>query len=120
MPLAQIKGQSPSVLSSLLRPGVRIPPHHGFTNARLFCHLPLIVPHNCGKLRVGSESRAWVEGRLMVFDDTMEHEAFNASTQLRVVLLFDIWRPELTPTERELVDRLMTSLTSFGEDAQQG
>jgi len=54
----------------------------------------------------------------MVFDDTIEHEAFNASTQLRVVLLFDIWRPELTPTERDLVDRLMTSLVEFGEDAQ--
>ena len=118
VPLARIKGQSPSVLFSILRPGVRIPPHHGFTNARLFCHLPLIVPPNCGKLRVGNESRAWVEGRLMVFDDTMEHEAFNSSTQLRVVLLFDVWRPELTPKERELVDRLMTSLTSFGDDAQ--
>ena len=118
VPLAGIKGQSPSVLFSILRPGVRIPPHHGFTNARLFCHLPLIVPPNCGKLRVGNESRAWAPGRLMVFDDTMEHEAFNSSTQLRVVLLFDIWRPELTPTERELVDRLMTSLVEFGEDAQ--
>jgi aspartyl/asparaginyl beta-hydroxylase (cupin superfamily) len=118
VPLAQIKGQSPSALFSILRPGVRIPPHHGFTNARLFCHLPLIVPPNCGKLRVGGESRAWAEGRLMVFDDTMEHEAYNASMQTRVVLLFDIWRPELTPKERELVDRLMTSLTSFGENAQ--
>ena len=54
----------------------------------------------------------------MVFDDTMEHEAFNSSSQLRVVLLFDVWRPELTPKERELVDRLMTSLTSFGDNAQ--
>ena len=117
VPLAEIKGQSPSVLFSILRPGVRIPPHHGFTNARLFCHLPLIVPPNCGKLRVGNESRAWAEGRLIVFDDTMEHEAFNASNQVRVVLLFDIWRPELTPTERGLVDRLLTSLVDFGGDA---
>ncbi len=113
VPLCRIKGESPSVLFSILRPGVHIPPHHGFTNGRLFCHLPLIVPPDCGKLRVGNESRSWVEGRLMIFDDTIEHEAFNSSSQLRVVLLFDIWRPELTAKERELVDRLLASLVDF-------
>jgi aspartyl/asparaginyl beta-hydroxylase (cupin superfamily) len=118
VPLCQIKGESPSVLFSILRPGVQIPPHHGFTNARLFCHLPLIVPADCGRLRVGNESRPWVEGKLMVFDDTIEHEAFNSSGRLRVVLLFDIWRPELTVKERELVDRLLASLVNFGQSAQ--
>jgi len=118
VPLCGIKGQSPSALFSILRPGVHIPPHHGFTNARLFCHLPLIVPPNCGTLRVGNESRPWAEGRLMVFDDTIEHQAFNSSSRLRVVLLFDIWRPELTAKERELVDMLLTSLVDFGRSAQ--
>jgi aspartyl/asparaginyl beta-hydroxylase (cupin superfamily) len=118
LPLCRIKGESPSALFSILRPGVQIPPHHGFTNARLFCHLPLIVPPDCGRLRVGNESRPWVEGKLMVFDDTVEHEAFNPSARLRVVLLFDIWRPELTARERELVDRLLTSLVDFGRSAQ--
>ena len=47
-PLTDAPGRTPSVLFSLLRPGVRIPPHTGYTNARLICHLPLIVPEGCG------------------------------------------------------------------------
>jgi len=38
-----------------------------------------------------------------VFDDTIEHEALNPSDQLRVVFIFDIWAPDLTPPEREAV-----------------
>jgi aspartate beta-hydroxylase len=102
VPLCRIAGRTPSVLFSLLRPGTRIRPHHGYTNARLICHLPLIVPGDCG-LRVGSRTHSWREGELVIFDDSMEHEAWNLSKELRVVLLFDVWRPELTDKERTLV-----------------
>jgi aspartate beta-hydroxylase len=102
VPLCRIAGRTPSVLFSLLRPGTRIRPHHGYTNARLICHLPLIVPADCG-LRVGGRTHSWREGELVVFDDSMEHEAWNLSTELRVVLLFDVWRPELSDKERLLV-----------------
>jgi aspartate beta-hydroxylase len=102
VPLCRITGRTPSVLFSLLRPGTRIRPHNGYTNARLICHLPLIVPGDCG-LRVGSRTHSWREGELVIFDDTMEHEAWNLSKELRVVLLFDVWRPELTGKERLLV-----------------
>jgi aspartate beta-hydroxylase len=101
-------------LFSLLRPGVRIPPHHGFTNARLICHLPLIVPSDCGALRVGNESRPWREGELMLFDDSMEHEAWNNSGELRAVLLFDVWRPELSQMERGLVSTMLASIRQAG------
>jgi hypothetical protein len=47
----------------------------------------------------GFESRPWREVRLMMFDDSMEHEACNSSSKLRVVLLFDVWRPELSDKE---------------------
>src|SRR5581483_11812408 len=67
-PLCRIPGRTPSVLFSLLRPGAHIPPHHGFTNARFICHLPLIVPPDCA-MRVGAETRPWVEGQACVFDD---------------------------------------------------
>jgi len=106
VPLCRIAGRTPSVLFSMLRPGTRIRPHHGFTNARLICHLPLIVPAQCG-LRVGNETRAWREGELTVFDDSIEHEAWNLSGEIRVVLLFDIWRPELTTQEQELVAAIL-------------
>jgi len=113
LPLCRIKGRTPTALFSLLRPGTHIPPHHGFLNTRLICHLPLIVPAGCA-LRVGNETRPWREGELVIFDDTMEHEAWNRSAELRVVLLFDIWRPELTAAERELVARMLESIDRFG------
>jgi aspartyl/asparaginyl beta-hydroxylase (cupin superfamily) len=113
LPLCRIKGRTPTALFSLLRPGAHIPPHHGFLNTRLICHLPLIVPPGCA-LRVGNETRAWREGELVVFDDTIEHEAWNKSAEVRVVLLFDIWRPELTDIERSLVAAMLESIDGFG------
>ena len=115
-PLTAAPGQTPSVLFSLLRPGTRIPPHCGHTNARLICHLPLIVPEDCG-LRVGNERREWVEGEALVFDDSIEHEAWNNSDRTRVVLLFDIWRPELTEGERRLVGATLAAVKSFDSAA---
>jgi len=105
-PLCRIPGRTPSVLFSMLKPGTRIRPHNGFTNARLICHLPLIVPPHCG-LRVGNETRPWREAELTVFDDSIEHEAWNSSDAIRVVLLFDIWRPELTQKEQALVAAIL-------------
>ena len=102
IPFARMSNRSPSILFSLLRPGARIPPHTGFVNTRLICHLPLIVPEGC-YFRVGNEVRPWVEGEAWLFDDTIEHEAWNDSTQTRVILLFDVWRPELSFEERGLV-----------------
>lgn len=109
VPLAQVPGRSPSVLFSLLRPGARIPPHHGFVNTRLICHLPLIVPPGCG-FRVGNETREWVEGQAWAFDDTIEHEAWNTSDRTRVILLFEVWRPELTGAERALVSAMFEAI----------
>jgi aspartate beta-hydroxylase len=112
LPLCRIEGRTPSVLFSLLRPGARIPPHHGFLNTRLICHLPLIVPPRCG-LRVGNETRGWRKGELLVFDDSIEHEAWNLSAELRVVLIFDVWRPELSEQERTLVSAMLTAIDRF-------
>ena len=113
VPLCQIEGCTPSVLFSLLRPGAQIAPHNGYTNVRLICHLPLIVPGGCA-LRVGNETRSWREGELLIFDDSIEHEAWNSSNELRVVLLFDVWRPELSAQERTLVSALLKSVDTFG------
>lgn len=96
---------SPTVMFSLLRPGARIAAHTGMFNTRLVCHLPLIVPPGC-RFRVGNEVRTWEEGKLLVFDDSIEHEAWNDSGEDRVVLIFDIWRPDLTPQERAEIDAL--------------
>jgi aspartate beta-hydroxylase len=105
-------GRTPAVLFSLLRPGTRIRPHHGFMNTRLICHLPLIIPEECA-LRVGNETRAWREGEVVLFDDSVEHEAWNLSKELRVVMIFDVWRPELSGMERTLVGAMLEAADQF-------
>jgi aspartyl/asparaginyl beta-hydroxylase (cupin superfamily) len=107
-PLASIPGWGPTVMFSLLKAGARIAPHTGMFNTRLVCHLPLIVPKGC-RFRVGNEIREWNEGKLLIFDDTIEHEAWNDSTEDRVVLIFDIWRPELSEQERRELTALFAT-----------
>ena len=115
-PQPDIPGQAPIALYSKLSPKTHIPPHNGMVNTRLICHLPLIVPENCGAIRVGNEERPWVEGELLIFDDSMLHEAWNNGDSERVVLLFDIWRPEFTEEERALVTTVLTAARYYNDD----
>jgi len=112
VPLCDIPGKMPAVLFSLLRPKTQIEPHHGMYNTRLICHLPLIVPEGC-RLRVGNETRSWRDGEMLIFDDSMEHAAYNDSDSLRVVLLFDIWRPELSESDREFLRAIFAAIEDY-------
>lgn len=105
-------GRTPVALFSMLKPHTRIPPHVGASNARLICHLPLIVPEGC-RYRVGNSHRKWVPGKAWVFDDTIEHEAINDSDHIRVVLIWDTWHPALTPPERRLITAMNEALNRF-------
>ncbi|MBS0255615.1 MAG: aspartyl/asparaginyl beta-hydroxylase domain-containing protein [Proteobacteria bacterium] len=102
LPLAQIPGRAPNAFFSLLAPHSHIPPHTGVTNTRAIIHLALIVPPGCG-FRVGGETREWVEGKAFAFDDSIDHEAWNGSDQLRAVLIIDTWNPHLTERERAAI-----------------
>lgn len=108
-PLADMPGKGPTVFFSILRPGARLPAHTGVSNVRSIVHLPLIVPPGCG-FRVGGETRAWEEGRAFAFDDTIEHEAWNESSSIRAVLIFDVWNPHLTETEKTMLRALFATL----------
>lgn len=108
LPQPDIEGAGPNAMFSLLAPGTHIPPHTGINNARLVCHLPLVVPAGCW-FRVGAETREWRRGSAFLFDDTIEHEAMNPSEQLRVVFIFDVWHPGLTMAEREAVRRVIAA-----------
>lgn len=112
LPCIDIPNFGPTIMFSLLAPHTRIPPHSSVTNARLVVHLPLIVPDGC-RFRVGNETRPWREGEAWVFDDTMEHEAWNDSDQHRVILMIDIWNPYLTLAERELVGELLNGVRDY-------
>lgn len=113
IPMADQPGYAPTAMISVLQPHTRIPPHTGSSNTRLIAHLPLIIPDNCG-FRVGNDTRPWTMGESFVFDDTVEHEAWNDSDQLRAVLIFDVWNPLLTAAERELVNVMTQALNAYG------
>ena len=102
VPLIDIPGKAPSVMFSILQPHTRIPAHTGSSNARTTVHLPLVVPEGCG-FRVGAEVREWRVGEAWAFDDTIEHEAWNDSDQVRAILILDVWNPLLSEAERAAV-----------------
>jgi aspartyl/asparaginyl beta-hydroxylase (cupin superfamily) len=114
MPQPDLSRRSPAALFSILRPKTHIPPHCGVANFRLICHLPLILPPDC-RLRVGNVTRAWKMGEAFVFDDTIEHEAWNDSDQMRTVFIFDIWHPALTAEERAFISRSVEFVDRFNE-----
>jgi aspartate beta-hydroxylase len=112
LPLARIREHGPEVLYSVFTPGTHLLPHRGVTNTRLVSHLPLLVPEDCA-LNVGGELHQWQEGRVVVFDDTFEHEAWNHSKKTRVVMIYDIWNPYLTDAERAAVSDLVAAVGDF-------
>jgi aspartate beta-hydroxylase len=107
--LIRIRDHGPEVLHSVFTPGTHLLPHRGVTNARAVSHLPLIVPPDC-TLRVGGEERQWREGQTLVFDDTYEHEAWNRSRQVRIVLIADVWNPYLTEIERAAITDVIAAI----------
>lgn len=89
-----------------LAPGTHLEPHCGPTNARLRCHLGVRIPEGCS-IRVGAETRQWMEGKCVVFDDSFEHEVWHVGTKVRLVLVLDIWHPDLTAEETQVIRDLM-------------
>jgi aspartate beta-hydroxylase len=91
---------------SRMRPMTHISPHRGPTNLRLRCHLAIEVPEGDCAIRVGEETRRWQEGTCLVFDDFLVHEAWNHTAGDRVVLIVDLWHPDLSDTEVVLLEAL--------------
>jgi aspartyl/asparaginyl beta-hydroxylase (cupin superfamily) len=112
LPQPEVALRSPTALFSQLQPRTRIPPHTGVANFRLVVHLPLVLPRGCG-FRVGGETREWRIGEAWVFDDTIEHEAWNDSDETRIILICDVWSPRLSPTERAAIARVIAATDAF-------
>ncbi len=106
--LAQVPGIENAGMAyfSAMAPGTTVKPHCGFVNARIRCHLGLVVPEGCW-MRVGSERRSWTEGSCLVFDDSFEHEVQIGQDGYRAVLLLDAWHPDLTASEIRGLTHLM-------------
>jgi aspartate beta-hydroxylase len=101
-PRCRIDGRAPTAFFSVLDANTRIPAHVGVTNTRCTVHVPLVIPPDCG-FRVGGTTREWVPGQAWVFDDTINHEAWNLSDTPRAILIFDIWNPLLSAAERDMI-----------------
>ena len=97
---------------SRLKPGAHIPPHYGLTNSRLTVHLPLIVPGGC-EIRVGDDTHQWEEGKIIAFDDSYQHEAWNKGDSERVVLIFEAHHPDLSATEIEAIERVYSAFDKW-------
>src|SRR6267378_883922 len=117
LPLCRVREHGPEVLFSVFTPGTHLLPHRGVTNTRLVAHLPLMVPDDCA-LVVGGEEHRWREGKVVVFDDTYEHEAWNRSTKTRVVLIFDVWSPYLSAAERSALGILIGNISDFRHEVE--
>ena len=111
-PIPIIKERSPMALYSVLEADTHIAPHYGLLNTRLICHIPLILPADCA-LRVGGETRPWKDGEALIFDDSFEHEAWNHSKERRVILLFEVWRPEISEAERSALTTIFEAINEY-------
>lgn len=111
-PMPLIAGRSPNAHWSRLLPGAHITPHTGMLNTRLICHIPILTAPACW-LRVGSETREWNDGVPLLFDDSINHEARSEGLQERVVLLFEVWRPEIDAADREAIGRIFQAIGEY-------
>ncbi|XP_036331510.1 aspartyl/asparaginyl beta-hydroxylase isoform X4 [Rhagoletis pomonella] len=84
---------------SVMQPGTHVHAHCGPTNCRLRAHLGLVVPSGT-RLRVAEEERTWIEGEFLIFDDSFEHEVWHNGSSFRLVLIVDVWHPDLSVQQR--------------------
>lgn len=107
---------------SILSPGKRIGAHRGPWRGVLRYHLALRVPEpgSGAGIRVGGETARWEEGRSLLFDDGYEHEAWNDTDGVRVVLFADVVRPLRFPA-RALNDGLIWAIgrSPYIQDSRQ-
>jgi aspartyl/asparaginyl beta-hydroxylase (cupin superfamily) len=112
LPRHDVPRHAPTAFFSILDARTRIPVHSGETNTRVIVHLPLVLPGQC-HFRVGSETREWRAGEAWVFDDTIEHEAWNDSDSPRAIFIFDVWNPFIEEGERALIREAIPAIADY-------
>uniref|UniRef100_A0A670Y060 Aspartate beta-hydroxylase n=1 Tax=Pseudonaja textilis TaxID=8673 RepID=A0A670Y060_PSETE len=85
---------------SVMHPGTHVWPHTGPTNCRLRMHLGLVIPKEGCRIRCAQETRFWEEGKILIFDDSFEHEVWQDANTYRLIFIVDVWHPELTAQQR--------------------
>lgn len=92
------------IMFSALNPHAHIPPHAGPMNGIVRGHLALVAPEGC-YIRVGKDERTWEEGKVLVFDDSFEHEVWNHSDRVRIVLFMNFWHPCFSEEEIAVLEK---------------
>jgi aspartate beta-hydroxylase len=85
---------------SIMSPNAHIFAHTGPTNCRLRAHLGLKIPTG-PRIRVANETKKWIEGKLIIFDDSFDHEVWNDGKEFRLVLIVDLWHPDLKDSTKK-------------------
>ncbi|XP_053915499.1 aspartyl/asparaginyl beta-hydroxylase isoform X8 [Cuculus canorus] len=85
---------------SIMHPGTHVWPHTGPTNCRIRMHLGLVIPKEGCRIRCAQENRTWEEGKVLIFDDSFEHEVWQDAENYRLIFIVDVWHPELTAQQR--------------------
>ncbi|XP_055657049.1 aspartyl/asparaginyl beta-hydroxylase isoform X11 [Falco peregrinus] len=85
---------------SIMHPGTHVWPHTGPTNCRLRMHLGLVIPKEGCRIRCAQDNRTWEEGKVLIFDDSFEHEVWQDADNYRLIFIVDVWHPELTAQQR--------------------
>lgn len=110
---------------STLHNNSNIKAHTATMNFRLRIHLPLSVPTQssdsnsinyrpaCG-IRVGNVIREWSTGKSLVLDDSYDHEVWNDTDERRVLLLIDVWHPDVTIQERKEIINMFQAAKDKG------
>ena len=117
--LQKIPGMK-SAMFSIFEPGKHLPPHRGPYNGVLRFHLGLVVPPEPDKIgiRVADQTCHWEEGKALIFDDAYEHEAWNHSDKVRVVLFVDFEKPLRFPAN--LTNKAVLNLAMFTPFIREG
>ena len=97
------------IMFSSLNPHAKIPPHTGPMNGILRGHLGMVVPQGGCYIRVGPEERTWQEGKMLVFDDSFEHEVWNHTDFVRIVLFMNFWHPCFSDQEIPVLERFRSA-----------
>ncbi|XP_053089723.1 aspartyl/asparaginyl beta-hydroxylase isoform X13 [Pangasianodon hypophthalmus] len=85
---------------SVMQPGTHVWPHTGPTNCRLRMHLGLVIPARGCRIRCTNQTREWEEGKVLIFDDSFEHEVWQDADSYRLIFIVDVWHPELSQSQR--------------------
>lgn len=116
--LAHFPPMAPEIMISILQPDTHITPHFGITNIKQTLHIPILLPDGDIGIRVGGIEKRWKDDGIILFDDSFEHEAWNRSKSIRIVLILDVWHPSLSTEERIFIQNAYPKIAAWRSNVE--